>query len=1200
MKKSVASKTTIFACFNSCIGSLEKLLIFMLVPALLFSGCGGKQNDDDSKIDSRTAALLHLKKNQLDEAQVSFAKAIDAVPDNILNYINLTQLYLLKKNYAAGETEAQAGLKVKPGNLDLRLLLAKLYLQQGKKTGTVAELRKVLKQDPKNVKAWYMFSGLGPPGTDQVWEKNYLTKVISLAPGNIVVRMQLAELLAANNETDSARYNLEIVKKIAPDFFGTTKSLYQQAVSFLQSNQPVKALPFMQQFEKLMQLSPVYASASDEINVPLLVAGSVAVSTSQDDQPSYDTKKGLLASMSFADASDLVDLAQGRDLDAPNSVLAKADRDGVGNLYVYVSFTSANAATPKHYLLVSKSGAFEDCTVIGGLNHDGQDLDAAFADYDNDGYEDLFIATTKGIIVYKNHGDGSFSKVTEDIGLHGANNASKILLADFDQDGDLDLFVAQKSGNKFFRNNGDGTFTEKAAAMGLGGGADGTNAMDFGDWDSDGDLDIVGLNSTGGVQLFNNNRHSNFKDISDSVGLRNPAYSGSVIAFGDYNNDGLPDIFIAGGPEGKCSLLKNTGHGFVVDHASKLFSNALKGIKVNDVAFFDFDNDGHLDLLIGGVNADKSKSGVRLFHNDTTKGFSDVSRLLPKTVLQVHHVRVGDFDMDGDQDILLSGPNGVQFLRNDGGNMNHFIQVQLAGLAYGNSKNNRLGIGAQVELKAGDLYQTKMVTGPITEFGVGTRNKFDALRVIWPNGTPQTIIDPTSQQRILEVEQLKGSCPFLFTWNGEKYEFIKDMMWRSAMGMPLAIHGTDTTYAFSDASKEYLLIPGEKLKPRNGRYSIKITEELWEAIYFDKVGLVAVDHPDSVAIYADERFVPPPFPGRAVCEVAGKHLPVSATDGRGNDLLPKISAYDFQYASNFSLGKFQGLAEDHDLILDLGNKALADSVRLFLRGWIFPTDASINTAIAQSAKYAVRPPSLQVINKKGEWQTVIPNIGFPMGRDKMVIANLSGKFLTANDRRIRIRTNMQIYWDQIFFSAGSVKAPVKMSDVTMLGATLAYRGYSASYRKGGPYGPEWFDYYHFTTGQKWRDLTGNYTRYGDVLPLLQKADDEYIIADGGDEISIDFDATKLPPLPNGWKRDFLIYSEGWVKDGDLNTAYGQTVAPLPFHKMPSYPYSKNVAYPNDREHQEYQQKYNTRKVNTDDFRNELRTVNLGEKGKQGN
>jgi hypothetical protein len=168
-----------------------------------------------------------------------------------------------------------------------------------------------------------------------------------------------------------------------------------------------------------------------------------------------------------------------------------------------------------------------------------------------------------------------------------------------------------------------------------------------------------------------------------------------------------------------------------------------------------------------------------------------------------------------------------------------------------------------------------------------------------------------------------------------------------------------------------------------------------------------------------------------------------------------------------------------------------------------------------------------------------------------------------------------------------------MHDLTMLDATLAYRGYSPSYRKGGPYGPEWFDYYNVSTGQKWRDLTGNYTRFGNVKPLLQKGDDEYIICNSGDEVTIDFDATQLPALPKGWKRDFLIYSEGWVKDGDLNTAYGQTVTPLPFHAQPSYPYSSTYIYPADKAHRQYQQQYNTRKITTEKFRNALKPVNLG-------
>lgn len=1181
---------------------LNNLFAYLFILGIGFAGCDRKHdnNNANSKLDPRTEALLYLKKNQLNEAEASFIKAIQTGPANILNNKDLTLLYLLRKNYTAAENQAKAGLKIKPGDLDLRLMLSEVFVEKGEKDEAVRELKEVLKKDPKNIKALYKLADLGPSGQEQTWKKNYLTQILALVPANIVPRLELAEVLAANSETDSAIFNLQAVKKIAPVFLGTVKTSYQKSMSLLQANQPAAAIPFIRQFHKLMQLSVEFASGNDELKMPQLVAGHVAFSTSQEDQVSYDTKgKGLLNAMSFTDASALAGLALGRGLNSENSVLAKADRDGVGNLYVYVSFMSPSASSAKHYLLISKTGAFEACNVIGGVDHEGQDLDATFADYDNDGYQDLFIATTKGIIVYRNVGDGNFSKITKKIGLEKIVNANKMLFADFDQDGDLDMFVGVKGGNKFFRNNGDGTFTEQANTMGLSENSQGTIAMDFGDWDADGDIDITGLNENGGVQLFNNNRHSNFRNISDSAGLRNAAYSGSAIAFGDYNNDGMLDIFVAGGPNGNCSLLKNNGHSFTPDLVSKKISNALKGIKINDVALVDFDNDGHQDLLVAGVNADKSKSGVKLFHNDTTKGFSDVSYLLPKNVMQAHQIKIGDFDMDGDQDILLSGPDGVRFLRNDGGNMNHFIQVQLFGLSYGNSKNNRLGIGAQVELRSGDLYQLKTVTGPITEFGVGTRNKFGTVRVIWPNGVAQTIADPTSQERILDVELLKGSCPFLFTWNGKKYEFIKDMMWRSALGMPLAIHGTDTTYSFSDASKEYLLIPGEKLKPRNGRYSIKVTEELWEAVYFDKVGLTAVDHPDSVDVYADERFVPPPFPGKKLYQVADKHLPLSAKDEKGNDLLHKISAYDFEYASNFSLGKFQGLAEDHELILDLGSKAKADNLTLFLRGWIFPSDASINMAVAQSDKYRVHPPSLQVINKKGEWETVIPNMGFPMGRDKMVIANLSGKFLTANDRRVKISTNMQIYWDQIFFSTGNVKAPVKMQDISMITANLDYRGYSADYRKGGPFGPEWFDYSPVTKGQKWRDLIGNYTRYGDVLPLLQQTDDEYIIADGGDEISIDFDARRLPALPKGWKRDFLIYSDGWVKDGDLNTANGQTVAPLPFHKMPSYPYGENIAYPTDKEHREYQQKYNTRKVGTFIFKNALKTAGVKNTAKAG-
>lgn len=1172
------------------------IFLICIFTFFLLEGCNQKSKKKSEKTsnDPKGLALLYLSENRLDEAVAAFQQAIKMNPEDSSSYISLTRLYLLQKNYDAAENLCKDGLKIKPENIDLKLLLAEIYGLKNDKENTAKELKEIIEQDPKNVNAYYLLDSIN---SNQNSRKYYLLKVQSLAPANIVPRLQLAELFAGEGKTDSSLFYLQSVKKIAPGFSNAAEISYEKATSLLNANKPALALPYIKQFHNLMKITPEYATGSDEIKIPKMVAGYFTMDTNipaSSFGTTQSSKTGennsFSAPLKFTDVSGIPGHSIENNLKAENAVIAVADYNAQGNMFLYSSYFTQETASSKCFLSTIQMGAFKECKVLGGIEHKGKDTYAAFADYDNDGYQDLFIATTDGILVYKNNGDGTFSRVAEDIGLHNVSNATKILFADFDQDGDLDMYVSQKSGNKFFRNNGDGSFTENATAMGLAGDKQGTIDMDFGDWDSDGDLDIVAVTNDNKIALFNNNRHSNFKNISASAGLQNPQFSGTAVAFGDYNNDGMLDIVIAGGHDGKCTLLKNNGaHHFVPDtQASDQITNSLKGIKVYDVSFIDYDNDGHKDLLVAGVNQDNTKRGVKLFHNDGIKGFSDVSDLLPESVMQAYHFGIADYNFDGDRDIFFAGPNGIRLARNDGGNYNNFVQVQLTGLSFGNSKNNRSGIGAQVELKAGDLYQMKTVKGPLVEFGVGKRTKLDVLRIIWPNGVAQTINDPTSKQRTLEEAELKGSCPFLFTWNGEKYEFQKDMLWRSALGIPVAINGTDTTFAYSNPSKEYLLIPGEKLKPKDGVYSIKISEELWEAVYLDKAELVAVDHPDSVNVFADERFVAPPYPGKTVYLVSQQNLPVSATDGFGNNLMPKISKYDFQYVSNFSLGKFQGVAKEHDLILDLGKKAEADQLHLFLRGWIFPTDASINTELTQTKKYQIHPPSLQVINKEGKWQTVIKDIGYPMGRDKMVIVNLAGKFLTPNDRRVRIRTNMQIYWDHIFFSSGLVKAPVTMHDLTMASAKLHYRGYSSSYQKGGPYGPQWFDYYNVTKGQKWRDLTGYYTRYGDVLPLLQKADDEYIIANSGDQISIDFDAKNVPLLPKGWKRDFIIYSEGWVKDGDLNTAHGQTVDPLPFHAMPSYPYGENTMYPTDKAHREYQKKYNTRKVTDYDFRNAVR------------
>ena len=308
--------------------------------------------------------------------------------------------------------------------------------------------------------------------------------------------------------------------------------------------------------------------------------------------------------------------------------------------------------------------------------------------------------------------------------------------------------------------------------------------------------------------------------------------------------------------------------------------------------------------------------------------------------------------------------------------------MELKGLRDGSGKNNAFGIGARLELRAGEIYQTRVATGRTTHFGLGPHLKADVLRVEWPNGVPQTVYFPGSDQDVVEREMLKGSCALAYTWDGKRFRFVTDAMWRSALGMPLGLMGGNSAFAPAGASQEYLRIPGEALQPRDGRYVLQLTEELWETAYADEVKLLAVDHPDSVDVFVDERFVPPGAVKLRLFQVAQRNLPLSATDERGNDVLPALRENDDVYVSNFTPTKYQGVVEPHDLVLDLGDAAGRPGSFLFLRGWIYPTDASINVALGQQSTIKVASPSLEVRDASGRWRTAIPNIGFPSGKEQ--------------------------------------------------------------------------------------------------------------------------------------------------------------------------------------------------------------------------
>ena len=898
----------------------------------------------------------------------------------------------------------------------------------------------------------------------------------------------------------------------------------------------------------------------------------------------------LLAVIRFTDVSSSVGLDRVIQEEVGTN-LAIGDYDSDGDPDLYVARYDPTKVEGGNFLFRNDGGEFVEIASEAGVSDAGKSLGATFADYDNDGRLDLYVVNDGANILYRNTGDGTFRDVTESAGVGDTSVSYGALFVDLDHEGDLDLFVANTSLNRLFRNNLDGSFVEVAEKIGLAGETVRSREAAFGDFDEDGDIDLFVVNENGDNRLYTNLRQGYFEDITAECGLLTQGRSGAA-AVGDYDHDGFLDLFVTALENGRCNLYLNNGDGtFKPDTRGRILQETLQDVIGLDAAFFDLDNDGFLDLLVAGkVSLDTIRSrGVFLFRNDGTGQFKDVSSILPGDLSSAQRVAIADYDGDGDQDIFLADLGGeVRLLRNDGGNANRWLKVKLVGLSTESGKINLDGIGAKLEVKSGNLYQMAVVTEPVSHFGLGSRSKAEVVRVVWTNGVPQNRFDLESDQTIIEKQVLKGSCPFLYAWNGQEYIFVTDILWRSALGMPLGIMAGGTTYSFPNSAKEYIKVSGKLLKPKKGVYSLQITEELWETPYLDQVELMVIDHPDTVDIYIDERFIPPPFPDLHVYTVTEKRIPVSATDEDGHDLLPLIRDKDDRYISNLSPTRYQGITKMHGLVLDLGNLSEFKEIILFLNGWVFPTDASINVAVSQSRHVQPVPPYLQVLDRHGRWQTVKETIGFPMGKNKSVIVDLTDSFLT-KDYKVRIRTNMQVYWDEIFFSADEPTVPLLMKTLRPMHADIHHRGFSRMYRKNQN-GPHWFDYYDVTEEPRWRDLEGYYTRYGDVTPLLMEADDRYVIMNAGDEVSVRFDASLAPEPESGWSRDYLLYTDGWLKDGDLNTAKGKTVAPLPFHGMSSYPYGSDESYPLDAAHQQYRVTYNTRKETPHPFRYALSGV----------
>jgi hypothetical protein len=724
-----------------------------------------------------------------------------------------------------------------------------------------------------------------------------------------------------------------------------------------------------------------------------------------------------------------------------------------------------------------------------------------------------------------------------DSGLQGLRDVVWIAPGDFDNDGFPDLAVVTKQGAALYRNV-NGKF-RKHADLATGSFREAV-WLDF-DHDYDLDLFLIGDQS----KLMRNNGAAGFSDET----ARFPFVAGRGISATRFDLE--PDT---------------PGFDLVVSYQDRpgvLYRDRLAGLYeavpigalpagATRLAARDVNHDGRTDLL--------AEPGVVLLNRPN--GFERVSGAPPDVGPSVE----ADFDGNGRlARARIAKDGGLYVDRDTSSGYGNWIEIALTGV-----KNLKSAVGAKVEVKAGTLYAKQTYEGVPLIFRLGGQKEVETVRITWPNGLIQNELNqPVNKVAVIkEAPRLSGSCPMIFTWNGERFVFITDVLGVA----PLGASSGDGQF-FPVDHDEYVSISGERLKERDGTFDVRVTEELHEVSYLDQIRLQAVDHPESTEIVTNEKFKSPPFPEFRLFGVERRVYPVRARDDQGHDVLDAVRRRDSVYPDGFRRNA-AGVAELHYLDLDFGSAAASNSAVLVLHGWVDWADGSTFLSAMQEHK-DLTFPYLQVKDGTGNWKTVVEDMGIPSGKPKTMAVDLAGKFLSAS-REVRIATNLCVYWDEIYLVESDAPPAVRLSVAPVISADLHFRGFSKATIHPQRKQPEQFDYQTVSTTSMWNPTPGNYTRYGAVEKLLQEADDRMVIMGSGDELGLRFSARGLPELPVGWRRDFLLLVDGWAKDADANTAFSQTVGPLPFHGMSAYPYPADQRYPSDEEHQKYLRDFNNR------------------------
>lgn len=1031
-----------------------------------------------------------------DRSAAALSRLTENIPGEPAGWANLAllQFSLGREEEAIRSMERAQGLA--PENAELALLMGTFESRRGRADEAVFHLRRALNlAGTGHSKAGYALARELERKGDTAGALAVVERLLGEAPTNLALLIERIRLAAKAQDADGLK---RYVARVSQRTGGWPEAARAQLQALADAETDFRVAARHAAFlNNALLRTPIFRRDLNLVRLPAGAAGEplrrfVKMRSPSSDPAPADTSLIFVSkTLDGSTGGTMVGIAW-----ADTPVVLMATDDSV----LWLDASGRNVPTP----------------ASGGVGVRG----LLSADWDNDFGMDLVVAGGGGVRLYRQGDGGALLDMTDrtalDAEVIGAAYTG-VWPADIEMDGDLDLVLGGPKACLVLRNNGDGTFAVVRPFEGVAG----ARAFEWTDLDDDGVPDAALVDSRGRLVVFLNERSGSF------VRSYEGRHEANALVSGDVDGDGSLNLLVLNGRGGVSSISHGGGRWEVSELVStKAFETPVR------LFLADIDNNGQLDMVASGAEegvywlGDTEGSWRR---NDLPNG--------------VRIFEVLDMTGDGRLDLLgLSVDGGPRILVNRG-NLKHHWQVVRPRVraVRGDGRINSYALGGEVMLRSGLLAQRRHIRTPVVHFGLGEYDLANVVRVQWPNGTIQAEFDLAADQTILAQQRLKGSCPWVFAFNGEEMAFIKDFLWRSPLGMRINAQVT----AGVSQTEDWILIRGDELVSRDGLYDIRITSELWETQFVDRVELMVVDHPPDVAVFVDERFAMKQ-PDLKVITMGTPVALNAARDEAGRDVAAMVSARDARYLDTFEVGRYQGVAADHWVEVDLPEAAENGGGWLIGYGWIYPTDSSINVAMGHGSDVRPRGLRLDALRSDGKWETVEHDLGFPAGKFKTIAIDLAG----VKSSRLRLRTNLEIYWDWLAWAERADGAQVRTRRVGSRTAVLRGRGFSEISHpdRRSPDVPLYSA--PANTSPRWWDLRGYHTRFGDVRPLLVVADDRYVIMNAGDELVLRF--PDPGPPPDGWVRDFVLMGDGWVKDGDYNTAFSETVLPLPSRAWSSY------------------------------------------------